>query len=291
MLSDAASIALAGDSDGRGKMLLADLCNRPAARAPDRPLDSFASGALQHRSAGGGTFDAVPPASDRLPTLARGAGEERRTGAAPRRAGVIGRARRSKSDPLTLRLPVWPYQPSGQGPFASRPRQGACCARSEAPSIDRCPSRRRAGAGDTVSCAAWLSRRARHRTRGLAATGPASNPLFRGVEAHHLGVGQCGSCLSTSAIITVLQHDCGETHHPAPLESRLFRGLCGQRRAFGARPAELSQSRGRRAPASSELRFAGPSAVRSPAPPARSLALELCPDPVGPGTSCRGHRA
>lgn len=99
---------LTGEDGSEGKMPLTDLCNRPTARAPERPLDSRFSNACDALDAGGGPVDAEPPASGGLATLPRDEArtEEHRTGAALRCVGVFGRAQRSKPNPLTPPVPL-----------------------------------------------------------------------------------------------------------------------------------------------------------------------------------------
>jgi hypothetical protein len=87
-----------------GKMPLTELCNRPSVRAPEEPLDSF----LQARFTARRTRwrrRLTPHLQLRACCRRSRAGvprsEERRTGAAPRCGGVLGRAQRSKLDPLT----------------------------------------------------------------------------------------------------------------------------------------------------------------------------------------------
>lgn len=96
--------------------------------------------------------------------------------------------------------------------------------------------------------------------------------------AHHPGAGQIGRRLSTSAIITVLQHDHGPINHPATGRGCPLRGGCGQ-------PCTSRCTAGRAGSEPGAAEGVSP----SPAPPLRSLAGELCPVPVGSGTSC--HRS
>jgi len=96
---DAPSIALSSNG-GAGKMILADFCNRPTARAPEQPLDSHAGERLAAPST---QVEArLTPCLQlrsrfrRSPREPRG--EERPTGGVLRCGGVINRSQRSKPD-------------------------------------------------------------------------------------------------------------------------------------------------------------------------------------------------
>lgn len=234
MLFDAASIALASESGSEGKMPLTDLCNRPAGRAPVHrsiPASRTPRGALD---AGGGSFDAEPPASGGAPDAPSRTKreEERRTGAALRCAGVLGRAQRSKPNPLTPPVPSEPASPDGE----DRSRRAPVKERV-AVSPRRLPS----------TCApAPLA----HRRRACRLLQPPR--------------------LSSTAT------DRPTTPRTKPGVAPLHGGC--------ERPLHLSvQGRPSCLRARGHLRL-----TPSPAPPPRSLAGELCPDPIGSGTSCHG---
>ena len=229
----------------------------PWLRAPRGPLDL-----------GQGSVDAEPRASGRLSTLSRGTGEEHRTGAALRCDGVVGRAHRSKPDPLTP--PVTPGPREVRGPRTAP----AAPPSSVAPFPIRGAFHRRVPR-------ALLAHREGPATfpGALPPPGPASDASSTGgAGVHHPGAGQTRRRTSTSAIVTVLQHNRGSTDHPATgLGVSPGVRWCGRPCTRGARPAEPSRVRSRR----------GRFALASASPCDRSLG-ELCPDATGPGTSCRG---
>lgn len=97
-------------------MPLTDLCNRPAGRAPVHrsiPASRTPRGAsmrVEARLTPSLQLQAGLP----TPHRERSAKEERRTGAALRCAGVLGRAQRSKPNPLTPPVPSEPASPDGE---------------------------------------------------------------------------------------------------------------------------------------------------------------------------------
>lgn len=122
-------------------MPLTDLCNRPAGRAPVHrsiPASRTPRGALD---AGGGSFDAEPPASGGAPDAPS---RTKREGGAPHRSGAALR-RRSRphtaleAQPSDAPCPVRAGKPKRRGPISPYPRQGARRNQPEAPSIDICP--------------------------------------------------------------------------------------------------------------------------------------------------------
>lgn len=226
------------------------------------------------------SVDAASPASGLLSTLARGGTAKR---GAPHRSGTALR-RRSRprtaleARPSDARVPIRPLSPTGravsvvppsrdtpssaQGAF---PRQvlPASLARRRTPATvpgalpppDRLPAPRRS-------------------SLALGRAGPAASS-----EAHTPGEKAGQALLSTSAITTVLRHDHGSTDHPAP---RLELPPWQPRAAVRWKPA-----------CTTGQAFSEPGATEDANVPAsasqpRSLAGELCPDPIGSDTSCHG---
>ena len=215
-------------------MLLPDLCNRPTARAPERPIDSVASRCL---TASGAQVEVrlTPTLQLRagLSTLSRYAGEERRTGAAPRCAGVIGRAHRSKPNPLTLSFPERPYAPDR-----------ACCAPRVSVGFLGIPEYSCVSLSRLVVLATVLTGAFRAFPVRTQATCPPSR-LHVTLDPERLR--------SSGAACRPLQspRSSSTTADRPPPRSRLGVGslaaVAGSRAPFGARPAELLRVRGRRA--------------------------------------------
>jgi hypothetical protein len=204
--------------------------------------------------------------------------EERRTGAAPRCSGVLGRAQRSKLDPLTpvLRSSV---SPTGRADSTVPPSRD-----TPSSSLRRLPS-------TGAPCVACATQNARHRPRGFAAAGSAScaSPLLAFAWMSWACRASRGSpprrragqaLLSTSATTTVLQHDHGSTDPPRTTPGvasmTLLRAAVRWISRTHDRPSGF-RARGHRGRKRPRQRL-----------PSRSLAGELCPDPIGSGTSCHG---
>lgn len=146
VLPDAVDVTLAGSANDAGKIPLTDFCNRPSARAPTEPLDSLCFCRLATSSARvEGPFDDALPASVMLSTFSSFEGDECRTGPALPCDGLFGLVEGSKARPLTLPVALWlnlieSDRTKRPGSLPPRPRQRTRLSRSEAPSIDRCPS-------------------------------------------------------------------------------------------------------------------------------------------------------
>jgi hypothetical protein len=150
---------------------------------------------------------------------------------------------------------VWQKALSGREPTPSCSRQEARPHRPKAPSIDMCLLRRSRIAGHPPPlprlCRRWISFRCltvssvgRDRLsppRSLWKDRPATSSWV-----HHPGAGQVGHRMSTSAIITVLQHEPRRDQPPrAPhWESPPCALETGSPAPRDARPAKLSLSQG-----------------------------------------------
>jgi hypothetical protein len=194
-------------------MILADFCNRPNSTSTRATARLPRRRALRSTlDAGGGSFDAVPPASIALSTLSSRAA---RRGAPHRRGASLWR-RYQPLAALEARslTPLFPTQASRVvRAVAPCLRQTARHDRPKAPSIDRCSPRPLA-----------LGREPATISRGPMPTELASGAMPSALSLRRLicaGIqgssprSLAGRRLSVSAIIAVLQHNRGQTVHPA----------------------------------------------------------------------------
>jgi hypothetical protein len=239
----------------------------PASRTPLGAVD-----------AGGDPFDAEPPASGRLPTHPRGrtAKGERRTGAALRCVGVLGRAQRSKPNPLTPHVQSEPASPDCEGRSRRAPVK-----EHDAVSPRRLPS-------TCAPCAACASQETRHLSRGFAAFGSASDasPFFSS-RLERLGPPRVPG-LITLAPAGQTSHVDFCNHHGSPAQPRIDRPPRAPSRALSPCTVDAGSLCTSRCAAGQAV--SGPGATGgltpSPAPPPRLLAGKLCPGPIGSDTSC-----
>jgi len=255
-------------------MPLIELCNRPAGRAPEKTARFLVTSTrwrcrltprLQLRVC----FRRLPAGVPR--------GEERRTGAAPRCSGVLSRAQRSKLDPLTPPVPNGPLSPTDRADSAVSPSRGTPLSAQGAFHRQVLPAslaRRRRPA--TVPGALPPPGRLPAPRRSSLSLGRAGPAASSGV--HHPGAGQVRrSCrLLQSPRSSSTTTDEPTTPRATPEVAPLRSGLRAAVRR-DARPAKRSQSQG--PPRTQCLRQRLPT---------RSLAGELCPDPIGSDTSRHG---
>lgn len=204
--------------------------------------------------------------------------EERRTGAAPRCSGVLGRAQRSKLDPLT---PPVPFERWARpvAPILPCLRQEAHLPRREAPSLDRCSL---------------------HRLRD-AERPPPSPGLCRGrvgflrLAAPRFRVDELGLPRSPRLVTSAPGRSGAPVdfcnHHGSPARPRIDRpprATPGVASLTFLRAAVRWMTRTHDRPSG----FSEPGATEDVNVPASaSLAIarwELCPDPIGSDTSCHG---